>query len=405
MNLSKNELLNYVIESGIIDLDTIRAEIEMNERKKFLEKHEYKIWQGSNGKWYTYLPDDRAKSGRRLAKKSSEKALENSIVDFYKQKENEPYIKDIFYMWIDSKLSYGEILKQTYDRYETDFYRFFEKSCLYDMKFKYITEPILEDFIKTTIHDKKLSAKGWANLRTLINGIFKYAKKQGYTKISITQFMGDLDISKKSFRKVIKSDEEMVFTDEEIDMIVDYINNAEPSIINLGIILSFQAGLRSGELSALKYSDLKGHILTVSKTEIRYKDAEDGHYIFEVRECTKGEDGIRNVVVTDFAIKTMKQARQLNPFGEYLFMRNGERIKGKAFTVKLVKICNILGITPRSIHKARKTYGTKLLNAGINEKLIEKQMGHTDIATTKGYYFYNNKKMEETIDIITSAIS
>lgn len=273
------------------------------------------------------------------------------------------------------------------------------------MKFKYITEPILEDFIKTTIHDKKLSAKGWANLRTLINGIFKYAKKQGYTKISITQFMGDLDISKKSFRKVIKSDEEMVFTDEEIDMIVDYINNAEPSIINLGIILSFQAGLRSGELSALKYSDLKGHILTVSKTEIRYKDAEDGHYIFEVRECTKGEDGIRNVVVTDFAIKTMKQARQLNPFGEYLFMRNGERIKGKAFTVKLVKICNILGITPRSIHKARKTYGTKLLNAGINEKLIEKQMGHTDIATTKGYYFYNNKKMEETIDIITSAIS
>lgn len=377
----------------------------MNERVKFLENHENKIWQGANGRWYTYLPDEKSKDGRKLVKRSSKQSIEDSIVEFYKQMETDPYIKDIFYMWIDSKLSYGEILKQTYDRYETDFYRFFEKSNLYDMKFKYITEPILEDFIKTTIHDKKLTAKGWANLRTLINGIFKYAKKQGYTKLSITQFMGDLDISKKSFRKVIKSDDEMVFTDEEIDMIVNYINNAEPSIINLGIILSFQAGLRSGELAALKYSDLKGHILTVSKTEIRYKDADDRHYVFEVRECTKGEDGIRNVVVTDFAIKTIKQARRLNPFGEYLFMKNGQRIKGKAFTVKLVKICNILGITPRSIHKARKTYGTKLLNAGINEKLIEKQMGHTDISTTKGYYFYNNKKMEETIDIITSAIN
>ena len=397
--------MNYAVENGIINLDTIQAEIEMNERIKFLEKHENKIWQGANGKWYTYLPGANTKDGRKLVKKSSKKALEDSIVEYYKQLETDPYIKDIFYMWLDSKLSYGEILKQTYDRYETDFYRFFENTELYNIKFKYITEPILEDFIKTTIHDKKLSAKGWANLRTLINGVFKYAKKQGYTKLSITQFMGDLDISKKSFRKVIKSDGEMVFTDEEIDMIVNYINNAEPSIINLGIILSFQAGLRSGELSALKYSDLNGHILTVSKTEIRYKDANDGHYIFEVRECTKGEDGIRNVVITDSAIKTMKQARRLNPFGEYLFMKDGQRIKGKAFTVKLVKICNILGITARSIHKARKTYGTKLLNAGINEKLIEKQMGHTDIATTKGYYFYNNKKLEETIDIITSAIN
>lgn len=403
--LPKSDLLQYAIDNGMIDLDTIQKQIEMNERKKYLEMHDNKVWQGSNGKWYTYLPDENAKDGRKLTKKSSYDLLEDEIVGFYKQKENDTYVKDIFYMWVDSKLSYGEILKQTYDRYETDFYRFFENSKLYKVKFEFITESMLEDFIKSTIHDMKLSAKAWANLRTLINGIFKYAKKHGYTKISITQFMGDLDLSKKAFKKVIKTDEQMVFTDDEIDMIMQHINNSELSIINLGIILSFQAGLRAGEIAGLKYSDLKGHILTVSKTEIRYKDPVDKHYVFEVRDSTKGEDGIRNVVVTDFAIRTIRQARMLNPFGEYLFMRDGERIKGKAFTVKLEKMCNQLGILPRSIHKARKTYGTKLLNAGLNEKLIEKQMGHVDIETTKGYYYYNNKNMEETIGLISSAIN
>lgn len=183
-----------------------------------------------------------------------------------------------------------------------------------------------------------------------------------------------------------------------------YINCVEPSIINLGVILAFQAGLRAGELSALKWSDLKGNVLSVNKTEIRYKD-EDGHYVFEVRDFTKGEIGHRKVILTDIGVEAIKRAHMLNPFGEYLFMDNGDRIKGKAFTVKIEKICRYVGIQPRSIHKARKTYGTKLLNAGLNEKIIENQMGHTDIATTKGYYWFNNSTEEEIKKLVSNALN
>lgn len=403
MELTNNQVLQYALSNGIIDINIVREQIEMNERKRYLEMHKYEIWEGSDGKYHTHVPDNTNKNGRRSIKRNTKKSLEDAVIDFYKEKENEPYIKDVFYMWIASKMDYGEITRQTYDRYENDFFRFFSDTQLYEIKFKYITEDMLEHFIKNSIHKKELTAKAWGNLRTLINGIFKYAKKKGYTNISITQFMGDLDISKKSFKRVIRRDEESVFTDREIDLIVNYINSNEPSIINLGIILAFQAGLRAGELSALKYNDLSGNILTVSKTEIRYKD-EDGHYVFDVRESTKGDIGIRKVVLTDFAVKTIKQIKLLNPFGEYLFMKDGARIKGKAFTVKIEKICKYVEITPRSIHKARKTYATKLLNAGLDEKLIQNQMGHTDISTTKGFYWYNNKETEEIKALISSAI-
>ena len=49
--------MKYAIENGIIDLSYIQEEIEMNKRKDILEKHIYKIAQGKDGKWRTYIPD------------------------------------------------------------------------------------------------------------------------------------------------------------------------------------------------------------------------------------------------------------------------------------------------------------------------------------------------------------
>ena len=401
--LTDKELLNFALENGIIDILAIQEQIEMNERKKYLEMHKYEVFLGSDGNYHTSVPDSTKKNNRRAIKRKTKESIEDAIIEHYKKNENEPYLKDLFEQWIDSKLKYGEIEKQTADKYRNDFIRFFASHKLCNRRMSYITEDDLEDFIKSTIHDMELTAKAWGNLRTIINGMFKYAKKKGYTQISITQFMGDLDISKKAFKKVHKSSEESVFTDSEIKLIMGYINSAEPSIINLGVVLAFQAGLRAGELSALKYSDLNGNILTVDKTEIRYKN-EDGRNVFDVRGYTKGQIGRRKVILTDFGVSIIKRAKMLNPWGEYLFMENGERIKGHAFTVKIEKICKYVGILPRSLHKARKTYGTKLLNAGINEKLIESQMGHTDISTTKGYYWFNNVEEKEIQNMVANAL-
>lgn len=399
--LSDKELLQFAVDNGMIDFNTIQAQIEMNERRRYLEMHNYEVFLGKDGNYHTSVPDETKKNNRRMIKRKTKQSIEDAIVEHYKKADNEPTMRVVFEKWIESKLKYGEITKQTADRYGIDFQRFF--GVIQHRKIRYFSEDELEDFIKLTIYEKQLTAKAWGNLRTLINGMFRYAKKNDYTKISITQFMGDLDLSKKSFKKRKLTDEESVFTDREINLIMSHIDKAEPSVINLGIILAFQAGLRAGEISALKYSDLNGNILTVNKTEIRYK-GDDGRYVFEVRDFTKGEVGQRKVILTDFAVEAIRRARQLNPFGEYLFMENGERIKGKAFTVKIEKICRYVGIKPRSLHKARKTYGTKLLNAGLSEKLIESQMGHTDIQTTKGFYWFNNIEEDEMKKLLSSAI-
>ena len=65
--------LKYLVDNEIIDLPNIQSLIEMKKRKELLEKHPYKIWEGTNGKWYTYLPDE--KKGRILKKRNTKKDL------------------------------------------------------------------------------------------------------------------------------------------------------------------------------------------------------------------------------------------------------------------------------------------------------------------------------------------
>ena len=125
MELTDRELLNYVLKNGIISRDDIQKKIEMNERNRFLKAHANESWQGKDGKWYTYLPDETAKSGRKLLKRSTLESLNDGIVEHYKKLENEPLIKTVFQEWIDCKLDYHEIKKQSYDKYVNNFARFF----------------------------------------------------------------------------------------------------------------------------------------------------------------------------------------------------------------------------------------------------------------------------------------
>ena len=192
-----DELLKFALENGMINLGTIQEKMEMNERKKYLNMHPYSVWEGKDGKWYTYLPDD--EKGRKLIKLATKKSIEDFIVKYYKQAEDEPNVKHVFYEWLEKKLKYGEIQKQTYDRYINDFEKYFIPKPIAVSKIRYVTENQIEDFIMETIVENNLTAKAWGKVRIIIRGMFAYAKKRKYTQLNITMFLSELDISKKVF--------------------------------------------------------------------------------------------------------------------------------------------------------------------------------------------------------------
>ena len=166
------DLLNYAIQTGIISLDTMLNDIADMERKEILAQHVYAITvtTDKSGKeiYSTYLPQQ---DGNRLyRRRNTREELENVIVEFYKALQEEIYIDDVFYEWINRKLDFGEIQKASYDRYVNDYKRFFHYTSvsITKKKFKNVTEDDLEVFIKCTIRDLTLTRKAYAGLRTLI---------------------------------------------------------------------------------------------------------------------------------------------------------------------------------------------------------------------------------------------
>lgn len=399
MDFSDKELLNFAIENGIIDVDTIRKQIEMNERKKYLEAHKFNIWQGTNGKWYTYLPD--AQNNRRLIKRNDLNTINDVIVEYYKSLEVEPTIEEVFNKWINYKIERNEIQRQTVDRYKTDFERFF--TDISQRKIKYIDCELLEKFVINGIKKHKLSAKGWENFRLVLKGVFKYAKKRGYSQIDINMFISDLDLSKKIFTHVSKDDADNIFMPDELSEIVSRCND-KGKLNELGILLAAYTGMRVGEIVALKWEDVFDTYIYVHRTQIRFKD-DNGKDVYEIRDTPKTEAGIRKIAIVPEVSKILKKLKAINPFTEYIFERKNKPITKHCLCLALYRICDGLEIPRRGMHALRKTYASNLIDSGVPESVIISQMGHTDIKTTKDYYYYNNKTISEMANIISNAIN
>ena len=397
--ISDAELLNFALENGMLSRNTILQNYEMAKRKELLAKHPCRIWQGTtNGLWYTYIPQENGK--RRLIKKQTREQVEDVIIEFYK---DEPSVNEIFKRWIEDKKHYGEISPATCDRYVADFHRFFDDTGLKYKKIKSITEDEIEEHIKEQILIHNLTSKAYGGLRTIIIGVWGYAYKHKYTSVAIKTFFTELNLSQKIFNHKPKINENEVFSDNEVDMINNYLAEHDPNVISYGIMLAMRTGLRVGELCSLHQTDVGDHSLTITKTETRYR-VNKGEYTREVKDNAKTEAGNRVVLIDDESMFLIEQIRRLNPNGEYLFEINGRRCIGQSFTRKLERTCESLKIKPRPMHKCRKTYITTLINANVPESLIIDQVGHTDIKTSRQFYLYNNKTRADALRTLSDAI-
>jgi len=203
-----------------------------------------------------------------------------------------------------------------------------------------------------------------------------------------------------------KTDEEEVLSEEEASLMMNTLAS-ENTLLSLGIQLMFLTGLRVGELSALRRDcvDVKNMVLHIRATETQYND-EKGHRVVVVRNATKTKEGRRDVLLPDNARIVLKKIQSLNPFGEFIFQRpDGSRIRSKCFNDKCKRTCRALGIPERTTHKIRKTYASTLIDANVNSKIVQEQLGHKDFSTTKKYYDRNRRNNEVKRSELNRAIN
>lgn len=184
---------------------------------------------------------------------------------------------------------------------------------------------------------------------------------------------------------------------------IDSANAKIAELIANGSSFKFDFSSIGCNASKAGKEDICGNIIHITKTETIYQD-ENGVTHYDIKNVPKTEAGIRDVIVPDNCVWILDKIRKLCPFGQYVFMQDGERIRSYVFRTRLYSNCKKLQIVVKSPHKVRKTYGSKLYDADtITESFMIEQMGHTDITCLKKHYYYNRMSNNEKKDMLNQA--
>jgi len=394
-----NISLKITASHDILELAVMRRMYEMAKKQEYLKQHRFKVYQGKDGRWFTYVPDPRKETGRRQVVRHTREELDDAIVAAYKDIEDNPTIREVYEEWQERRLYLNKICEATVTRENQTFDHLFK-----DLENKKIRSLMPEDyisFLEEQIPKHNLTRKAFNNLKGIVKGILKRAKKRKLIYFSIDSVFSDLDVTEMDFKPQIIDDCKEIFYEDEFSKIMRYCYDHRDNIYSLAVALMFVSGLRVGEVVSLKHSDILDDVVYVHRTETKY--SKDGHIHIEVKEYPKTPAGVRHVIIPKSYVWVLQGMSLMSPSRDFIFVgKNGNRIRTEAIRKKMKRICHKLDIPQKSPHKARKTYGSILIDNRVDSKLVEKQMGHTNIACTEHYYHRDRKRDQDKRKIINS---
>ena len=178
-----------------------------------------------------------------------------------------------------------------------------------------------------------------------------------------------------------------------VDEQKNFLLGAEKSVYYNEYAFVLQTGIRVGELTALKWSDVD---FKNRKLQIRRSASEIPKQGFVIGE-PKTESGYRDIPLTEEAISILYRQREKNSknkiipiqYADYIFLnRNGSLIQRSAYNQGINTICSRLGMRKFSIHILRHTFATRCIENGMRPKTLQTILGHSKIEVTMNLYVH-----------------
>lgn len=390
--------MKFLIETDRINLEDVLNDIENMKNSEIIQQHPYTIFQGSNGRWYTYLPDESKPHGRRQIAKSTELAVHKAIIADYKSRLEKEHMEQmnlekLYESWMLWRRDNGTDPK-TIKENSNDWKRFMSSCPLKNKQVTAIELSDIEDFFLSITKDHSITYKRLTNIKSVLNGMFKYAVRLKLIKHSP---MTDLDYKQFRTRCKPSNSAKSNYTEEERKQILEYLS-VKKDIYSQAIKLSFYLCLRIGELISIKKTDIQDGMIFINRSTRRHQIMNDDltfrNIEYDIEERIKGnqQKGFRSIPLTRQAQKIVDETIQLYPEGEFLFMRNGKPILGDTFNRHLKSVCNELMIPYRSSHQIRFTMATTFYEGGIKINQLSSFLGHSDTKTT--FHYIRQKKAD-----------
>lgn len=343
----------------------------------------YKTKSGFRGQIVVGI-DDEGKPIRRsvtgkTVKEVNEKLtiIKNSIITGTYIAPNKITMCDLARLMIEDDLNLNYIKEATYYRHIETLKRI--EKCPY-----FTTTPI-QELSYAAIKDFLLSETRMS--QSIINKVFtmiqKTLKEAVKRKIISENPIADLKKPKSSQKRekvrALTKDEEVklykVLTTED----VNYSHQ---------MLLSMLTGMRMGEINALNVEDidLRFKTIAVNKTIARGLKGEAF-----VSKSAKTENGNRIVPISATVLPLIDEIL-LCTGEQHLFEQNGKPINTSQVNLQFQRVVEKYDIVDKkirgkvSLHSLRHTFATRCIEAGMQPKVLQHILGHSDIKITLNTY-------------------
>lgn len=289
---------------------------------------------------------------------------------------------DLFKEWIFNHKKV-EVSDNTFCEYETT-YRL--RILPYNINNKRVNQITLNDLqMYFNELQEKFSTNTIKKAYIQIHSCFKFAIIQGI--LSKNPCLG-VTLQKKD-----KKENYNVFSKQEQDLILNALNKKD--IVDCLIYFTFFTGLRLGEVLALKWTDVKGKMLSVERQynrTVTIKDIGISKLKYEFKEL-KTKNSKRDIPLPDKALELLEG---LPKTCDLIFNDDGKPIERKRPQRRMTALCKKLNLEHRSFHSIRHSYATRLFELDVSIKTVQALMGHSDMDTTMNIYTHvmQDKKME-----------
>ncbi len=166
------------------------------------------------------------------------------------------------------------------------------------------------------------------------------------------------------------------YTPEQLEGLVQSAATFKPADLVL-ILLAGEAGLRSGEVSALRWGDVD-----FDKRELTVRN-----------NLVRGEEGTpkggvtRNVPMSGRLHRALAQhhAAEGGIRGRVLKREDGSDMTTDSQRTVLHRVARYAGLPAYGMHALRHCFGSRLMNGGAGGKVVMRLLGHKKLSTTERY--------------------
>lgn len=310
-------------------------------------------------------------------------------------------VSQLMHIWLFDFLNKSSNIKpSTFQRYEGIFRNYIKNSSLAGTKITKMNAIQMQNYFNELSDSKSYSQL--KTLNTVLKVFFNWCINNGYiikNPCKNLNLKGDKSEIIKQSRKKVE-----ILNKKEIDLIKKHIEN---TYFELLFLLDLGTGLRQGELLALdwKHIDLNKKELTVEQAakEVYIFDNSEKKHIETIIQTPKTTNSFRTIPIPASLIDKLQAVKKKKG---YLFLdKEGNLLKGKNVSTKWTKILKECNIPHKKFHAIRHTYGSMLLQKGVDIETVAELMGHSAITITEIYMHSEKKIKSKSVNKLNSILN